>query len=75
MKEAKHIIWSNYGLDYEDWREDLEAEYPSLSENERMFLMYEINSEYLNDERMNLNVKLSQPILMVGDLGQYRTEK
>ena len=32
MKEAKHIIWSNYGLDYEDWREDLEAEYPSLSE-------------------------------------------
>ena len=68
MKEAKHIIWSNYGLDYEDWREDLEAEYPSLSENERLFLMYEINSEYLNDERMNLNVKLSQPILMVGDL-------
>ena len=66
MKEAKHIIWSNYGLDYEDWREDLEAEYPSLSENERLFLMYEINSEYLNDERMNLNVKLSQPILMVG---------
>ena len=69
MKEAKHIIWSNYGLDYEDWREDLEAEYPSLSENERLFLMYEINSEYLNDERMNLNVQLSQPILMVGDLG------
>lgn len=68
MKEAKHIIWSNYGLDYEDWREDLEAEYPSLSENERLFLMYEINSEYLNDERMNLNVQLSQPILMVGDL-------
>ena len=68
MKEAKHIIWSNYGLDYEDWREDLEGEYPSLSENERLFLMYEINSEYLNDERMNLNVQLSQPILMVGDL-------
>ena len=69
MKEAKHVIWSNYGLDYEDWREDLEAEYPSLSENERLFLMYEINSEYLNDERMNLNVKLSRPILMIGDLG------
>lgn len=71
MKEAKHIIWSNYGLDYEDWREDLEAEYPSLSENERLFLMYEINSEYLNDERLNLNVKLSRPILMVGNLGLW----
>ena len=28
MKEGKHVIWSNYDLDYEDWRDDLEAEYP-----------------------------------------------
>ena len=68
MKQEKHIIWSNYDLDYEDWREDLEAEYPSLSDNERLFLMYEMNSEYLNDERVNLNVQLSQPILVIGDL-------
>ena len=20
MKEERHVIWSNYGLDYEDWR-------------------------------------------------------
>ena len=26
MTEQKHLIWSNYGLDYEDWRADLEAE-------------------------------------------------
>lgn len=26
MSEDKHIIWSNYDLDYEDWRGDLEAE-------------------------------------------------
>lgn len=71
MKEVKYVIWSNYGLDYEDWREDLEAEYPSLSENEWLFLMYEINSEYLNDERLNLNVQLSRPILVVGDLGLW----
>ena len=25
MKEERHVIWSNYGLDYEDWRDDLEA--------------------------------------------------
>ena len=29
MKEERHVIWSNYGLDYEDWRDDLEAEYPN----------------------------------------------
>ena len=30
MKEERHVIWSNYGLDYEDWRDDLEAEYPGM---------------------------------------------
>lgn len=67
----KHIIWSNYDLDYEDWRGDLEAEYPELSEDERISLMYEINGHYLDDERMNLNVQLSQPILVIGDLGLW----
>lgn len=52
MSEDKHIIWSNYALDYEDWRADLEAEYPELSEDERISLMYEINGHYLDDERM-----------------------
>ena len=34
MKEGRHIIWSNYDLDYEDWRDDLEAEYPELTEDQ-----------------------------------------
>ena len=71
MSEDKHIIWSNYDLDYEDWRGDLEAEYPELSEDERISLMYEINGHYLDDKRMNLNVQLSQPILVIGDLGLW----
>ena len=33
--------------------------------------MYEINGDYLDDERANLNVQLSQPILVVGDLGLW----
>ena len=40
MNDAKHLIWSNYNLDYDDWKEDLEAEYPELSDYERMELMY-----------------------------------
>ena len=71
MKEERHVIWSNYGLDYEDWRDDLEADYPDLSEDERISLMYEINGDYLDDERANLTVQLSQPILVVGDLGLW----
>ena len=30
MTEQEHLIWSDYDLDYEDWRDDLEADYPNL---------------------------------------------
>lgn len=39
-----------------------------MSEDERVALMYEINGDYLNDERSNLNIQLSRPILVIGDL-------
>ena len=71
MTDGDHLIWSNYDLDYEDWRDDLEAEYPELTEDQRIALMYEINGDYLDDERVNLNIQLSQPILVIGDLGLW----
>lgn len=46
MSEDKHIIWSNYDLDYEDWRGDLETEYPELSEDERISLIKNANPLY-----------------------------
>ena len=71
MKEDRHLIWSNDTLDYEDWRDFLEQEYPELTEDERVQLMYELNDSYLDDERTNLNIQLSRPILVVGDLGLW----
>ena len=52
----RHIIWSDIHLDFEDWRADLEEQYPDLSEDELIQKMYEINSDYLGDERMNLTL-------------------
>ena len=71
MTDGDHLIWSNYHLDYEDWRDELEAEYPFLSEDERYYKMLEINDSYLDDERVNLNIQLSQPILIIADLGLW----
>lgn len=71
MTEDRHIIWSNYDLDYDDWREELEEQYPDLTEDERMLLMYEINDEYLSDERENLDIQLCEPILVIADLGLW----
>lgn len=70
MNDSRHVIWSN-DLDYDDWKDYLEEQYPELSENERIVLMYEINDEYLDDERSNLDIQLSRPILVVGDLGLW----
>ena len=71
MSDNKHIIWSDYALDYEDWRGVLESEYPDLSENERVAQMYEMNGDYLDDERANLNIQLPQPIIVIRDLGLW----
>lgn len=71
VKGKRFVIWSNYDLDYDDWKDYLLDEYPELSERERMELLYEINGDYLDDERNNLDIQLSQPILVIADLGLW----
>ena len=71
MTDSDRVIWSNHNIDYEDWREYMESEYPDLSEDERYVKMLEINDSYLDDERMNLNIQLSEPILLIADLGLW----
>ena len=71
MEKTDHLIWTNYDLNYDDWREYLEEEYPDKSEDERMQLMYEMNADYLDDDRMNLDIQLPRPILVIADLGRW----
>lgn len=74
----RHIIWSNQNLDVDDWREDykefLEANELDDDPNDEQALyewMEETNDDYLSDERVNLNVQLSQPIIVIGDIGRW----
>ena len=71
MSEGDYRIWSNADLDYEEWKDWMEEEYPTLSDDERVAMMYEENGHYLEDERLNLDIQLSQPILVVADLGLW----
>ena len=66
----KFTIWSN-NLDYDDWKNDLEELYPDYSDEDRISLMYDINNEYLEDERVNLDIQLDRPILVIADLGLW----
>lgn len=78
QQNDRHIIWSNMNLDVDDWREGYE-EYLEINElddapadeNELYQWMVETNDEYLYDERANLNVQLSQPIIAIADLGLW----
>ena len=65
------VIWSNIDLDYEEWRSDLEYDYPNLTEQERYSLMMELNYINLEAERSNLDIQLNEPILIIGDLGLW----
>jgi hypothetical protein len=71
MTDDRHIIWSDYDLDYDDWKDDLAEEFPELSEEQRLMMMYERNGDYLCDERANLSIQMDQPIIIIGDLGLW----
>lgn len=67
----RHIIWSDISLDLDDWRESLEELYPGYSDDELYDIMVKSNAENLYDERVNLDIQLSQPIIVIGDLGRW----
>lgn len=78
----RHIIWSDMNLDPDDWREGYKEflEVGGLDddpndENKLYNWMVETNQDYLDDERVNLDIQLSQPILIVADLGLWQGRK
>lgn len=71
MENGDHLIWTNKELDYEDCKADLEEQYPELSEEERIQVMYETNNDYLDDERHNLDIQLAAPIIVIANLGRW----
>lgn len=72
----KHIIWQNYNLNPEDWKEDYKEtaeingwKEDTNNENNLLQYMYETNDMYLEDERMNLNIKTEGRIICIANLG------
>ena len=74
----KHVIWSNRNLHIADWKEGY-AEYLEINNLDRdpndedaiYDWMQDTNSEYLNDERDNLNIQFSRSILRIDDIGRW----
>lgn len=65
LASDRHIIWSDISLNPDDWRDDYKdfLEINGLdddpnNENELYQWMVETNADYLDDERMNLNIQI-----------------
>lgn len=74
----RHVIWSNMNLEVDDWRDGYkefleinELDDDPNDENKLYEYMVETNNEYLSDERVNLNIQFSQPIIVIGDIGRW----
>lgn len=74
---TNRIVWTNLNLDIDDWREvytecaEINGWDDDPDEYEIYEFMHEINSSYLDDERMNLDIEVSQPIIAIADLGLW----
>ena len=68
----EHIIWSNTNVNVADYADFLQEEYPEVTDPDKQYeLCCEMNDNYLDDERMNLNVVLPHAIICIADLGLW----
>lgn len=83
----KRIIWSNM-LDKEEeknivegWIEtqrdfsDNSTDCEEISEEQKIDIINDYIDTWLSDERMNLNIQLSHPILVIGNIGTWSGRK
>lgn len=69
MKEEKYVLWSSSDID--TYLDMAKQEFPDTAEEVQTSLAYAAHQGDLEDIRFNLNIQLSQPILVVGDLGLW----
>ena len=74
----KHIIWSNYDLNLEDWIDDLKerldecgVDCSEWDEHKFYEEMVEVNDLYFEDERSNLDIPTEGRIIEIVDIGLW----
>ena len=69
--EGKHIIWTNNPFELTDFENDLKEQYPDADETELYWMMNELNNQYLEDEKLNLEKPLDNNLVMFGELSLW----
>lgn len=70
--ETKKIIWTN-NIDIDDWKDDIKADFEGheLTESDIWNIASEMNNDYLEDEKMNLNKPLGRDLVIIARLGLW----
>lgn len=64
----EYVIWSNEYLDWANWHEAFEEDYSDASDEKKYQLMSDLNAEYLEDERREMDVQVGSPIIVIADI-------
>lgn len=77
-KTNKHIVWSNYNLNLEDWIDGIKerldedgVDYSEWDENKFYEEMVEISDLYFEDEKCNLNIPTEGDIIIIAKFGLW----
>lgn len=66
-----HPIWSNFIHELMEEEKYVREEHPELTDEQVESVAYELLYQHLDDERVNLNIRLSTPILVIADIGRW----
>lgn len=72
----KYIIWQNYNVNLKDYEDFLEEYYPDItSEEEKYYIIEELNNQCLEDERARLDILLDDDIIIIADIGLWNDRR
>ena len=71
MNEKRQILWSDLHLNFNDWKDELKSEHPNYSQDDLVLTMFEKVDEQLFELVSSLDMQLSQPIIIIGDIGRW----
>lgn len=76
----KHMIWTSDIGSLKDWNDFINDQIDEgyleedCSEEEKRKAIYEMNEQYLEDERINLDIPLDGKIIAIGNMNKGRTK-
>ena len=73
-EKKHHLIWSNVYHEPE-WDSEMESLFPDTTEPEQIKILCDLQYDELDIERMNLDIQLGMPIIVIADLGLWDGRK